>query len=136
MFHNLWQIDLTKKLHNFFFDTGTLHWSKIMVSRKDLRVERDCDKYNFFLQIMLGICDDWKITKSQYWLYCTLRSWLHKISTWIGILSPGLENNHTWKCCSDNFPTWSHLPGLLEKSRTNISIYGCSPVQGTRSWSL
>ena len=33
-----------------------------------------------------------------------LRSFLHKISTRIRIFSPGLENNHTLKCCFGNFP--------------------------------
>ena len=31
------------------------------------------------------------------------------------ILSPGFENNHTLKCCSGNFPTWSYMSRLLKK---------------------
>ena len=38
---------------------------------------------------------------------CTLRFWLHKMSTGIIILFPGLENNHILKSCSGNFPTYT-----------------------------
>ena len=36
-------------------------------------------------------------------LTCTLRSWLHKISTKMTIWSLILGNNHTFKCCSTYF---------------------------------
>ena len=49
------------------------------------------------------------------------------------ILSPGLGNNHTLKCCSGNFPTWSYIPRLLEKCQINFWMYGYSQIQGTRS---
>ena len=49
------------------------------------------------------------------------------------ILSPGLENNHTLKCCSGNFPTYSYMSRLLEKYQINIWMYGYSQIQGTRS---
>ena len=62
----------------------------------------------------------------------TLRSWLHKMSTQIIILSPGLENHHTLKCCSGNFPYTAICSGYMEKYRTQISMYHCSPIQGTR----
>ena len=49
------------------------------------------------------------------------------------ILSPGLENNHTLKCCSGNFPTLSYMSRLLEKYEINIWMYGYTQIQGTRS---
>ena len=49
------------------------------------------------------------------------------------ILSPGLENYHTLKCCSGNFPTWSYMSRWLEKYQINIWMYGYSPIQGIRS---
>ena len=36
------------------------------------------------------------------------------------IVFPGLENNHTLKCCSGNFPTESCMSRLLEKYQINI----------------
>ena len=55
-------------------------------------------------------------TREGTYIRHTLRSWLHQISTWIRNLSPGLENNSTLNCCSNNFPTWHcgirHLLGL------------------------
>ena len=62
----------------------------------------------------------------------TLRFWLCTFFTIIRNLSPGWENNHTLKCCSGNFPTKPYMSGLLDKYRTNISMYCCSPFQGTR----
>ena len=48
------------------------------------------------------------------------------------IMSPGLENNHTQKCCFGNFPTYSYMSRLLEKSQINIWMYGYSQIQRTR----
>ena len=48
-------------------------------------------------------------------------------------LSPGLKNNHTLKCCSGNFPTYSYMSRLLEKYQINILMYGYSQIQKTRS---
>ena len=49
------------------------------------------------------------------------------------ILSPGLENSHTVKCCSGNFPTYSYMSRLLEKYHINIWMHGYSQIKGT--WS-
>ena len=48
-------------------------------------------------------------------------------------LSPGLENNHTLKCCSGNFPTYSYMLRLLEKYQFNIWMCGYCQIQRTRS---
>ena len=52
------------------------------------------------------------------------------LSTRIWTLSPGLENNHTLKCVYGIFPTTLNKI-MLEKCQNNISVYGCSPIQGT-----
>ena len=36
------------------------------------------------------------------------------------MLSPGLKNNRTLKCCYGNFPTKSYMSRLLEKYQINI----------------
>ena len=56
---------------------------------------------------------------------CTLRFWLHYISTRIKILSLGLMNIHPMKYCSGNVPTQPNLSWLLEnakKTHSNISL--------------
>ena len=57
------------------------------------------------------------------------------ISTRIRTLSPGLENNHTFKCWSGIFPTILTYTIMLENYQNNISVYGCSPIQGTKLYS-
>ena len=54
-------------------------------------------------------------------------------------LSPGFENNHTFKCWSGIFPTILTYMIMLENCQNNISVYGCSPIQGTKCdscWNL
>ena len=54
-------------------------------------------------------------------------------------LSPGFENNHTFRCWSGNFPTILTYIIVLENCQINISVYGCSPIQGTKfnfCWNL
>ena len=58
-----------------------------------------------------------------------LASFFHKNK----MLSPWLENNHTRKFCSGNFPTLSCMSRLLEKYQINIWTYGHFQIQGTRS---
>ena len=65
-------------------------------------------------------------------LSSTLRSWLHKISTRIRIFSPGLENIVTLKCWSGILPWTLIYMMMLENCQTNISMYGCSPIQGEK----
>ena len=50
-------------------------------------------------------------------------------------LSPGFENNQTFKCWSGIFPTILTYMIMLENSQNNISVYGCSPIQGTTFYS-
>ena len=47
-------------------------------------------------------------------------------------LSPGFENDHTFKCWSSIFPTILTYMNMLENCQNNISVYGCSPIQGTK----
>ena len=51
-------------------------------------------------------------------------------------VSFGLEDTHTLYCFFSYFLPWLHISGLLGKCQTNISMYCCSPIQGTRSWFL
>ena len=51
-------------------------------------------------------------------------------------LSPGLENNHTFKCWSGIFPTILTTMIMLENWLNNISVYGCYPIQGTKFYSF
>ena len=41
------------------------------------------------------------------------------------ILSPGLENNHTLKCCSGNFPTQSYVKivGKIPDQHLNVWLF-------------
>ena len=50
-------------------------------------------------------------------------------------LSPRFENNHTLKCWSGIFPTILTYMIMLENCQNNISVYGCSPIQGTKFYS-
>ena len=50
-------------------------------------------------------------------------------------LSPIFENNHTFKCWSGIFPTILTYMIMLENCQNNISVYGCSPIQGTTFYS-
>ena len=54
------------------------------------------------------------------------------LSTRIWTLSPGLENNQTLKCWSGIFPTILTYTSMLENCQNNISVYGCSPIQGKK----
>ena len=47
-------------------------------------------------------------------------------------LSPGFENNHTFKCWSGIFATILTYMNVLENCQNNISEYGGSPIQGTK----
>ena len=61
------------------------------------------------------------------------------LSTRIWTLSPGLENNHTLRCWSGIFPAILTYMIRLENSQNNISVYRCSPIQGTKfyyCWNL
>ena len=62
------------------------------------------------------------------------------------IFSPGLENNHTLKCCSGIFQH-NHMSRLLEKYQNNIWMYSYSqkrwktmeqlcPLLSTRIWTF
>jgi hypothetical protein len=57
------------------------------------------------------------------------------LSTRIWTLSPGLENNHTFKCGSCIFPTILTYMIMLENCQIKISVYGCSPIQETKFYS-
>ena len=57
------------------------------------------------------------------------------LSTRIWTLSPGLENNHTFKYWSGIFPTIWTCMIKFENCQYNISVYGCSPIQGTKFYS-
>ena len=57
------------------------------------------------------------------------------LSTRIWTLSRGLENNNTLKCWFGIFPTILTYMIMLENCQNNILVYGCSPIQGTRSYS-
>ena len=50
-------------------------------------------------------------------------------------LSPGFENNHTLKCWSGIFPTILTYIIMLENCQNNISVYVCTPIQGTTFYS-
>ena len=47
-------------------------------------------------------------------------------------LYPGLENNDALKFRSSFFPTVLIYVAMLKNFRNSISMYGCSPIQGTR----
>ena len=57
------------------------------------------------------------------------------LSTRICTLSPGLENNHTLKCWSRIFPSILTYIIMLENCQTNILVFGCAPIQGTKFYS-
>ena len=57
------------------------------------------------------------------------------LSTRILTLSPGLQNNHTFKCWSGIFPTVLTYMIMLENCQNNISVYDCSQIQGTTFYS-
>jgi hypothetical protein len=48
-------------------------------------------------------------------------------------ISPGLENNDTLICRSDNFTTTLTFVVKLENCQNNISMYNCSPIQSEGS---
>ena len=50
-------------------------------------------------------------------------------------LSPGFENNHTFKYWSGIFPKILRYMIMLENCLNSISVYGCSPIQGTKFYS-
>ena len=47
-------------------------------------------------------------------------------------LSPGFENNHTFKCWSGIFSTILTYIIRLENCQNKISVYGCSPIQESK----
>ena len=58
-----------------------------------------------------------------FW-WCTLRYWLHSISTRSFILSWGLENIGTLKHYFENFPTYMpHVVGKLLEQHFNVSLF-------------
>ena len=51
-------------------------------------------------------------------------------------LSPGFENNHTFKGSSGIFLTILAYMIMLENFKNNISVYGCSSIQGNFFYSF
>ena len=86
----------------------------------------------------------WKIVGSKFQCIIVHQSWggpnkekttgkiCPLLSTKIGTFSPGLENNDTLKCWSNNNPTTLTYVVRLENCLKNISINGCSPIKGKR----
>ena len=50
-------------------------------------------------------------------------------------LSPEFENIHKYKCWSGIFPTILTYMIMFENCQNKISVYGCSPIQGTKFYS-
>ena len=50
-------------------------------------------------------------------------------------LSPGFENKHMFKFWSGIFPSVLTYMNMLENCLNNISVYGCSQIQGTKFYS-
>ena len=96
------------------------------------------------------ICQDsWKNTKSTFECMVILQSrgqcldscWkygtdLSRSFSSFRTLSPGFENNHIFKCWSGIFPNILTYMSMLENCLNNISVYGCSPIQGTQFFFL
>ena len=57
------------------------------------------------------------------------------LSTRIWTLSRGLENIHILKCWSGISPTILTYMIMLENCKSNISVYGCSPIKGKNLYS-
>ena len=57
------------------------------------------------------------------------------LSTRLWTLSPGLENNHGFKCWSSIFPTILIYMNMLGNCQNNNTVYGYSPIQGTKFYS-
>ena len=66
-----------------------------------------CNRFSRYLEVSLS---------------CTLRPWLYLISTRFRILSPGLENNHTSRCCFCNF-TCVRFVGKKSDEYFNVPLY-------------
>ena len=92
------------------------------------------------------ICQDcWKNTRSTFECMVILQSrgqgpdscWKYgtDLSRSFWILSPGFENIHTFKCWSGIFPTILTYMIMLKNCKNNITVYGCSPIQGTAYYS-
>ena len=47
-------------------------------------------------------------------------------------LSPGFENHYKFKCWSGIFPRILTYIIMLENCQNKISLFGCSPIQGTK----
>ena len=50
-------------------------------------------------------------------------------------LSPGFENNNTFSCWYGIFPTIFTYNIMLKNCQNSISVYACSPIQGTKCYS-
>ena len=62
---------------------------------------------------------------------CTIHT-AHLVQYTQNTLYPGLENNDALKCQSAIFPTTLIYVVVLENDLSNIGMYGCAPIQGTR----
>ena len=105
----------------------TIHWNIVQAIFQHNQICQDC----------------WKNTRSEFECMVFLKSRRHGQKRWrttgqigpvfstrILTLSPGLENNHTFKCWYVIFPTIRTYMIMLENCQNNISVYGCSPIQG------
>ena len=143
----------SRKLTVFFLSSTLRSWlhkisTRIKFCPLDWRTTRH---WNVVLAIfqhnhICQVC--WKNTRSTFECMVILQSrgqgsdscWkyrtdLSRSSPSFWTLSPWFENNHTFKCWSGIFATILTIMIMLENCQNNISVYGCSPIQGTKCYS-
>ena len=84
--------------------------------------------------ILIKLWHNVTLKKKQFYICCTLRSWVHLISMLFRTFYPRLEDIDTFQCNSDSFPHWPHISGFVQNCQNYISMYHCSPIAGRRSW--
>ena len=70
----------------------------------------------------------WFLDFKQSNICCTLRSGLHEIPTIMKTFPHGLENNHSCKWISNNFPGMLTYLLILKNCLKSICMHCCSPV--------
>ena len=74
------------------------------------------------------------MAKIKDYIYCILKSWVHKIVSLYRTVYPWLGYNYASKCCSDNFPRTKYISPSVENCQNYIVNQHWSAIVGRRSW--
>ena len=121
------------------FNCGKQHTKHYTLPTAHCTIHTTNGPHNLKTTVAFGrFCDNATISWKQDQQNEDLQENIDKLLILLGFTikqPPGFENNHTFKCWSGIFPTILTYMIMLGNCQNNISLYGCSPIQGTKFYS-